>query len=108
MLEERRRRKSPQQRKQEAYEQERRYCYEYRNGAVKAWAKKKARNQRVVRRKVKQLAAEAATGSGDEPADRFADKARALRSYRKLNKSGVLTLKEVLARKRATGRRPVY
>jgi hypothetical protein len=109
MLGKLRRNKSPQQRKEEAYANERRYCYEYRNVAVKLWAKRKKRNQREMRHKVKQLAGEAVAWLGDEDAaDRFADKARVLRSYKKLHKWGVLTLRDVIEHKRATGRRPIY
>jgi hypothetical protein len=109
MLEKPRRRKSPGQRKEEAYANEHRYCYEYRKGAVRAWAKKKRREQREVRHKVRQLAVEAVSGLGAEDAtDRLADGARALPSYRKLHKSGVLLLRDVIEHKRATGRRPIY
>src|SRR5262245_27872775 len=101
MPEKLRRTKSPRQRKEEAYANEHRYCYEYRNGAGRAWAKRKKRNQREARRKVKQLAAEAAIGGGEEgAADRLADRARILGGYRKLHKSGVLTLRDVIEHKR--------
>jgi len=95
MLEKPRRRKSPGQRKEEAYANEHRYCYEYRNGAVRAWANKKKRAQREVRHKMRRLAFEAVSGRADEDAtDRLGDGARALRSYQKLHKSGVLRLRE--------------
>jgi SOS response regulatory protein OraA/RecX len=109
MLEKLRRTKSPQQCKEEAYANEHRYCYEYRNAAVRAWAKKKRRNQREARHKVEQLAVKAVLCFEDEDAgDRLADNARVLRGYRKLHKSGVLTLRDVIEHKRATGRRPIY
>src|SRR5262245_53617285 len=109
MLEKLRRMNFPRQSKEEAYANEHRYCYEYRNAAVRAWAKKKRRNQREARHKVKQLAAEAVIWYGDECArDRLEDRARVLCSYRKLHKRGVLTLGDVIEHKRATGRRPIY
>jgi hypothetical protein len=109
MLEKLGRTKSPQRRKQEAYANEYRYCFEYRNGAVRAWAKKKRRNQREARHKVRQFATGAVNSFGaEDSADRLADRVCAVRSYKKLHKSGVLTLRDTIEHKRATGRRPVY
>ena len=109
MPEKLRRTKSPRQRKEEAYANEHRYCYEYRNAAVRLWAKRKKRNQRQARHKVRQLAAEAAAWGGEQGvADRLADGARVLGGLWKLRKAGVLTLRHVIERKRATGRRPIY
>lgn len=102
------RKKSPQQRQEEALKHERRYCYEYRNGAVRTWAKKKKRDQRAVRRKVSEFSLNVARHYADDLVDSYQDDLRPLTGYRVLYKGGVLSLGELLEAKRRLGRRPVY
>jgi hypothetical protein len=47
-------RKAPHCKKLDEYDRDHRYTYEYRNGAVRAWAKGKKRRERSYRRVAKQ------------------------------------------------------
>ena len=47
-------RKTPHRKKLDEYDRDHRYTYEYRNGAVRAWAKGKKRREREYRRTAKQ------------------------------------------------------